>query len=202
MARVRRHELLGGGDHGGQSALHVGGAAAVEQPVADLRGKRVAAPLLERTRGHDIRVSREAEDRRFGSVPRQEVLDIAKAQALDTEARGGEARGHDLLTAFVGGGDRAAGDQSLSQFNGLRHYFRGFDEPAALRRWSGARLYGLRSPRASGVSCHARANSRRNTSAAATRRWPLRCPGVAWRQGCHQSVTSLSSNDRQFPQKP
>src|SRR5205814_700781 len=53
-------------------------------------------------------------------------------QALDPEARGGEALGHDLLTTFVGGGDRAGCDQDLSQFNGLRHYFRGLDEPAAL----------------------------------------------------------------------
>src|SRR5438128_7748412 len=78
MARVRRHELLGGGDHGGKSALHVGGAAAVEQPVADLRGKRVAAPLLERTRGHDVGVPGETQYRSLDSATRPEVLDVAE----------------------------------------------------------------------------------------------------------------------------
>src|SRR5206468_10785337 len=98
----------------------------------DLRGKRVAAPLLERTCGHDIRVSREAEDRRFGSVPRPEVLDAAETQPLDGKTGRGEPLHQDRLAAFIGGGDRAACDQGLSQVNGLRHYFRGFDEPAAL----------------------------------------------------------------------
>src|SRR5438876_10224601 len=127
MARVRRHELLGGGDHGGKSALHVGGAAAVEQPVADLRGKRVAAPLLERTCGHDIRVSREAEDRRFGSVPRPEVLDAAETQALNGKTGRGEPLHQDRLAAFIGGGERAAGDSGLSSLNGLLPYSWGFD---------------------------------------------------------------------------
>ena len=114
MARVRRHELLGGGDHGGKSALHVGGAAAVEQPVADLRGKRVAAPLLERTRGHDVGVPGETQYRSLDSATRPEVLDVAETQPLDGKTGRSEPLHQDRLAAFIGGGDRAAGDQGLS----------------------------------------------------------------------------------------
>src|SRR5207253_4214720 len=96
MARVRRHELLGGGDHGGKSALHVGGAAAVEQPVADLRGKRVAAPLLERTRGHDVGVPGETQYRSEehtselqsrGHLVCRLLLEKKKAKAAPDDAR-------------------------------------------------------------------------------------------------------------------
>src|ERR1700731_4441659 len=125
VIRMRPDELLGGGDHRRKSALHVGRAAAVQHAVADLRRKRIAVPLLQRTAGHHVGVSGEAEHRSHPAAPGPEVLDTAKAQLLDGEAGCREALDHELLAAFVSGGDRAARDESLSQFNGLRHYLGG-----------------------------------------------------------------------------
>src|SRR5205823_3773497 len=76
--------------------------------------ERVAVPLLERPGGHDVGMPGEAEHGPGAAAPGPEVLDTAKAQALDLEARRGEAPGHDLLTAFVDRRDRAACDESLS----------------------------------------------------------------------------------------
>ena len=58
-----RDEALGGGDHGGEAALHVGGAATVQDAVADDRLERIGLPLLARSGRHDIGMTGEAQHR-------------------------------------------------------------------------------------------------------------------------------------------
>ncbi len=59
MRRPGGGELLGGHDHGGDRALHVGGAAAVEPAAAVRRHERVAAPGGERPGRDDVGVAGE-----------------------------------------------------------------------------------------------------------------------------------------------
>src|SRR5205814_190608 len=99
VSGVRRDELLAGGDHRRKSALHVGRSAAVQHSVADVRRERVAVPLLERPRGHDVGMPGEAEHRSRAAAAGPEVLDIAKAQALDGEAAGAALGIMNLLNA-------------------------------------------------------------------------------------------------------
>ena len=62
-SRVRGDEFLAGGDHGGEPALHIGGAAAVEQAVADRRLERIGAPFLQRAGRDHVGVPGEAQHR-------------------------------------------------------------------------------------------------------------------------------------------
>ena len=64
-----------GGDEGGDAALHVDRAAAVEQAAANLGRERVARPAVARR--HDVEMAGEGEMRRARSAGREQILDRA-----------------------------------------------------------------------------------------------------------------------------
>ena len=83
-ARVRRmfcNESLNGGDEGGERGLHVGRAAAKQLSIAFTGLERVGVPLIERPRGHHIRVAGEADQRRRRALTCPEIVHVANAQA-------------------------------------------------------------------------------------------------------------------------
>ena len=83
VMRVRPHELLGGGHHGGQAALHVGRAAPVEHAVADAGLEGLGAPFLQRARWAPRPCVRQSTAPGAGAAPRPEVLDRPESQLLD-----------------------------------------------------------------------------------------------------------------------
>ena len=121
MVGMRADELLGGGDHGGEAAFHVGGAAPVQHAIADDRREGVAAPFLEGAGGHHIGVAGEAEQGTGIAAARPEVGDAAELQGLGAEADGRQAARHQGLTAMVLGCHRGARDEVAGQVQGLRH---------------------------------------------------------------------------------
>ena len=54
-------EAQGGGDRGGDAALHVAGAAAPELAVGDLAGERIEPPARDVAGRHDVGVAGEDE---------------------------------------------------------------------------------------------------------------------------------------------
>ena len=80
-------EALGRSDHRGQTALHVGGAAAVQHAVAYDRLERVGLPFLARAGRYDVGMTGEAQHRAAIAMARPEVLDRTERHALDPEAR-------------------------------------------------------------------------------------------------------------------
>ena len=81
--------LGAGGDEGGDPALHVDRAAAVEQAAAHLGRERVARPALARR--HHVEMAGEGEMRRAGAARREQILDrpvrrLAGDEAVDREA--------------------------------------------------------------------------------------------------------------------
>jgi hypothetical protein len=119
MVGMLPDKILDRGDERRQRALHVGGAAPVQQSVAHLRRERVARPLPARAGRHHVGVAGERQQRLDGAAPRPEVVDLAEAQALDLEPERFEARDHQFLTALVLRRDRWPGDQLLGEFQGF-----------------------------------------------------------------------------------
>ena len=81
--------LGAGGDEGGDAALHVDRAAAVEQPAADLGRERIARPAVARR--HHVEMAGEGEMGRAGAARREQILDrpvrrLAGDEAMDLEA--------------------------------------------------------------------------------------------------------------------
>jgi len=74
----RRQKLCHGGDEGGDTALHVAGAAAVEHAVVDLGAERIMTPVRRADR-HDVGVPGEADVWRPLAEPGEQVLDRAIA---------------------------------------------------------------------------------------------------------------------------
>ena len=116
LAAVLREVLEHGGNEGGDRALHVDRAAAVEMAVGELPGKRPEPPGIGIARGHHVGVAGEDEMRRREPDARVEVLDVRRAflgerHAIDGKARRLEhARQHRKRAAF-GRRHRAAADQ-------------------------------------------------------------------------------------------
>ena len=121
MLRRLAHELGRRRDHRCESALHVGGAAAIQHAVADDRLERIRLPFLERSRRHHVRMARETQDRTRLAAFRPEVLDAAVAQWFDRESGRGEALAHRGLAASVSRGDRISGDEVQGQVEGFGH---------------------------------------------------------------------------------
>ena len=119
MVRVLRDEILNRGDERRQRALHVGGAAPVQETVAHHGRERVAGPLLRRAGRHDIGVAGKHHQRLGAAAPRPEVVHVAEAQAMHLEAERLEAFDHQFLAAFILRRKRGAGDELLGQFEGL-----------------------------------------------------------------------------------
>src|SRR5690348_6814028 len=114
-------ELLGRRDHGGQPAFHVGRSAAIEHAIADFRHERVAVPLIEWARRHDVGMSGKAEERGRRRAPGPEISDLSEAQRLDAKADPGEPLRKHGLAPLISGGQGTARDQIFSEFKGLRH---------------------------------------------------------------------------------
>ena len=137
VPRVGTHELLGGGDHGGEAALHVGGAATVQHTVADGGDEGVGSPLFKRPCGYDVGVSGEADDGigecagtidgpgsacpRPASTRGPEILHAAITQRFNLETERREALAHDLLATGIRRRHRIAGDQVLGELERRRH---------------------------------------------------------------------------------
>ena len=118
VLRVRLHEIFGGGDHGGQRALHVGGAAAKQQAVAHRGLERIALPFFERAGGHHVGVSGEAQHRTALAARRPEIVHVAITQVFDLETGRREPAGHDFLATLVGGGHGIAPDEIEREIDG------------------------------------------------------------------------------------
>ena len=118
MLRVRLHEVFGGGDHGGERALHVGGAAAEQQAIAHRGLERIALPFFERAGGHDVGMARETQHGTAFAARRPEVVHVAITQVFDLETGLGEAARHDFLATLVGGGDGVARDEIEREIDG------------------------------------------------------------------------------------
>src|SRR4029077_6215330 len=121
VQRMAGDELLGGGHHRHETALHIRGAPAIEDTVADLGHEWVAVPLLEWAGGHHIGMPGEAEQRSSVAAARPEVRDAAKWERLNHESDPRKALREKCLAALIGGGYGTTGNEIYSQFNGLRH---------------------------------------------------------------------------------
>ena len=65
--------------------------------------------------GHDIGMARKADMRPACTEPSKDVLNLAKAQPMNREAKTGQAAGQDILRAAIGWRHRSATDQRLRQ---------------------------------------------------------------------------------------
>ena len=90
--RSPRDKAQGGGDGGGDAALHVAGAAAPEFPVGDFGRERVEPPARLVAGRHDVGVAGEGEIGPRVSEPRIEVEDRGRSRRLEGDEVGGEAR--------------------------------------------------------------------------------------------------------------
>ena len=116
--RTIRQVLRGGGDEGGDAALHVACAAAVQDAVAHLAGERIGLPLCGADRDH-VGMAGEADMRRSGADAREQVVDLAIAQRGDREAELPQRVGQHGLRAGIGGRHRSAADQRLGKRQGV-----------------------------------------------------------------------------------
>ena len=118
VLRVRLHEVFGGRDHGGERALHVGGAAAKQQAITHCGLERVAFPFFERAGGHHVGVSREAQHRAALAARRPEVVHVAITQVFDLETGLRKPACHDFLAALVGRGDGVSPEEIEREVDG------------------------------------------------------------------------------------
>ncbi len=123
MFGMRRHELLGRGHHGSQTALHIRRATSVKHSVAHGGLKGLGAPFFERSGRHDIGVPGKAQHRPGRATACPEILDIAVVELLDPEPGGLEAANHEVLAALISGRDRGPAHQIHGQFKCSRHVF-------------------------------------------------------------------------------
>ena len=115
-AAVRREVAERGRDEAGDAALHIDGAAAVEDAVANFTGERRHGPGFEIARRHDIGVSGEAEMRAARANARVEVLHIRRTGFRERHAVHGETAplqhaGEILQRAAFGRRHRRTADQ-------------------------------------------------------------------------------------------
>ncbi|MNZ77816.1 hypothetical protein D3C78_963710 [compost metagenome] len=122
VVRVVLHETLTGDHHGGQAALHVGGAATAEHAVGiDQCLERLMLPLLHRAGGDHIGVAGEAQHRTvLVTMGGPEVVDVLDAHRFELKAHGAQALHHLRLAVGVDRGDRGATDQVAGQLKGRR----------------------------------------------------------------------------------
>ena len=108
----------GGGDEGGDRALHVDRAAPVEQIAANFGREGARGPAFARR--HDIEMPGEGEMRAAGAAHRDHILDrpvgrLADREAIDREAERGEQRLHRVEHMAGGRGHAFASDQCFGQ---------------------------------------------------------------------------------------
>ncbi len=121
MVRMSGDKGLDRGDHGGERALHVRGAAPVEDAILNVWHEGRMAPSVFRTGRHHIRMTGEAEQRTLVAAHRPEIADLAKWQRREREPGGRQARAQQIEAAGVGGGDRGAADQVAGERQRGRH---------------------------------------------------------------------------------
>ena len=113
--RIAFDERSTGIDHRGETAFHVGRAAADQLVALHGRRERIDVPLLARSARHDVRVAREDERGRRAAAPCPKVVDRAESQALGREARLLEQLRDQRLATCVGGRDGRAANQFSSE---------------------------------------------------------------------------------------
>ena len=183
-----RRRLRAGGDEGGDPALHVDRAAAVEQAAADLGRERVARPALARR--HHVEMAGEGEmraRRRRASRTDSRPARPAPRRAMKrwtAKPSGVSASSSTSNTAPRGGRDAGAGDQPCGEVDGVDcggHR----DRPSIAAR----------------EKRHAEARSRcdrtdqphRLSAAVSTRRWPgATTAGSRRRRGSRISASAMS----------
>ena len=121
VMRMPRNELLQRQHECGHAALHVGGTASVQLPVADGRHEGIAGPGLDRAGRHDVGMTEEHEDRRTTAVTGPEILHGTERQMLDGETRLAQAFGDQVLATGIVRRHRWARDQILCQFDYIVH---------------------------------------------------------------------------------
>ena len=85
-------EIERGGEEGGDAALHVDRAAAIDHAVLDRRGEGRMAPASRIAGRHDVGMAGEDEMRRAGAEGREEILDIRRAGLAEDGPLDGETR--------------------------------------------------------------------------------------------------------------
>ena len=118
MFRVGLHEVFGGGNHGRERALHVGGAASKQQAISHRRLERIALPFFERPGRHHVGVARETQHWPALAARSPEIVHVSITQVFDFETGCGEAPRHDFLATLVGGGDGVAPDEIEREIDG------------------------------------------------------------------------------------
>ena len=113
------HQARCSDDEGGDGALHVGGAAAVEDAVPDLGAERIGGPAGGVAHGHDIRMASETEVRGRGPKPRIEVIDALEGIAPGAEAERFQGAGQQILRAVVAGVHGRLADKGLGEGHGI-----------------------------------------------------------------------------------
>ncbi|MNT44039.1 hypothetical protein D3C72_1805400 [compost metagenome] len=121
-----RQDPRDGGDPGGDAALHVHGAASVQDAVAGLALERGGGPGGDVAGRHHVGVAGEAEVGRGRAAPGVEVLDAGvmthagrplEHHAAAGEAQPGQGAFQHVHRPFVGGGDGGNADQVAGQFD-------------------------------------------------------------------------------------
>src|SRR5687767_12392424 len=108
-------ETLARGDHRCEAALHVCGAAAVQNSVANDRLERVGLPFLARPGRYDVGMAGEAQERPPAAVCGPEIFDGPERHVLDAETVRLQALTDELEAAAIFGTDGGAADQVLGE---------------------------------------------------------------------------------------
>jgi hypothetical protein len=111
VLRMFGQEMLDSGKPGGDGALHVGRAAAIELPIAFQRQEGIAAPLFQRAGGDHVGVAGEADQGRRLAAARPEIAHAALVHGFHGEAECLQADHQPVLAAGVNGRDGTACDQ-------------------------------------------------------------------------------------------
>src|SRR5213592_3078282 len=104
-------ETLDRHDESGNRGFHVRRSSPEELSIALGGYEGVAAPLLDWTGGHDVRVADEAQKGTGLAASSPEIGHLAAPDRLDCKSEPHKAFGEEFLAAAVFGSDRAARDQ-------------------------------------------------------------------------------------------
>ena len=118
--------LQHGGDAAGDAALHVDGAAAVEEAVLDLARERAMAPCGFVAGRHHVGMAGKGDVRRCVADAGVEIVDIggaglAEGDAVHLEACGFQEVFENTERAGVGRGNGGAADEVAGNGNGVIH---------------------------------------------------------------------------------
>src|SRR3990172_6110512 len=80
MIRSLADKGFHGGNHGGDTALHIRSATAIQVATPDYRDERITAPCVLVTGGNHISMSDERQDRIATAVAQPEILHISRVQ--------------------------------------------------------------------------------------------------------------------------